>query len=75
MNSTVELSFKVKIAFFCTYGPVNGARDPQRKKTQTARNAGRAIQTQLSQPQPNKSLFKSSSVIGRGNILCGNIHV
>ena len=32
MNSTVELSFKVKIAFFCTYGPVNGAWDPQRKK-------------------------------------------
>ena len=75
MNSTVELSFKVKITFFCIYSPVNGAWDPQRKKTQTARNAGRAIQTQLSQPQPNKSLFKSSSVIGRGNILCGNVHV
>ena len=28
----MELSFKVKIAFFCTYCPVNGARDPQRKK-------------------------------------------
>ena len=28
----MELSFKVKIAFFCTYCPVNGAWDPQRKK-------------------------------------------
>ena len=76
MNSIVEPNFKIKIAFFCIYGSCEWYTGPtKKKKTQTARNAGRAIQTLLSQSQPNKSLFKSSSVIGRGNILCGNVHV
>ena len=45
MNSAVELSFKVRFVETILAGPMNSARDPQKKNAGTLETNKRAIQT------------------------------